>query len=287
MKYLTAQAFRTALEDRLLRQSVRSGLDLNRLRRRVLFDRVLARLVAVEPGQWVLKGGVALEIRLGDQARTTKDVDLGLRTAEVTGAELHERILNAVIADPDQDYFNLRAEPPTQLRHDDAGHVTWRMKIEGQLAGKLWDRVQVDVSPRPHELEATDLLPLPGILEFAGIAPPTVEIVDVNRHAAEKLHGMTRDFRDRENTRVRDLVDLVALIEHDQIDPALVAHAVTKVWAERDGATPPVMLPELPLSWSARYPQLIPVGTLAADTFLSATALVAQLWTEMFPAEEI
>lgn len=42
---------------------------------------------------------------------------------------------------------------------------------------------------------------LPNSLEFAGIAATTVEVVDVNRHAAEKYHGMLRDFGDRENTR--------------------------------------------------------------------------------------
>jgi hypothetical protein len=48
-----------ALEDRLLARSNETGVSLDRLRRRVVFERVVARLHAAEPGRWVLKGGMA------------------------------------------------------------------------------------------------------------------------------------------------------------------------------------------------------------------------------------
>ena len=75
MKYRTAAAFRTALEARLKAEQ-RDGVGISRLRKRVVFERLLARLQAVAPGAWVLKGGFALELRLGGSARTTKDVDI-------------------------------------------------------------------------------------------------------------------------------------------------------------------------------------------------------------------
>jgi hypothetical protein len=65
MSYNSGAAFRRALEDRLLAQSRASGLALVRLRKLVAFDRLLARLAAAQPGQWLLKGGVALQLRLG------------------------------------------------------------------------------------------------------------------------------------------------------------------------------------------------------------------------------
>ncbi|MDQ2789435.1 MAG: nucleotidyl transferase AbiEii/AbiGii toxin family protein [Actinomycetota bacterium] len=74
MTYQSAQALRTALENRLLAQSNETGASLDRLRRRVMFERIIARIQAAEPGQWVLKGGMALEVRLRDDARLTKDV---------------------------------------------------------------------------------------------------------------------------------------------------------------------------------------------------------------------
>lgn len=63
MRYASAPAFRTALEQRLLTRSTESGIGLDRLRRRVLLERALARIVGAHPGQWVLKGGMALEVR--------------------------------------------------------------------------------------------------------------------------------------------------------------------------------------------------------------------------------
>ena len=77
-KYATARAFRRALEDRLQSISQRDHIDLQRLRREVAFDRMLARLFAGDPAPWVLKGGYLMELRLR-VARSTRDVDLMLR----------------------------------------------------------------------------------------------------------------------------------------------------------------------------------------------------------------
>ena len=59
-KYATAASFRRALEDRLQAIAKKEGVDLQRLRRQVAFDRWLTRLFQAEdPNQlpWVLKGG--------------------------------------------------------------------------------------------------------------------------------------------------------------------------------------------------------------------------------------
>ncbi len=55
-EYLSGAAFRQALEQRLLRRSRDSGTSLVRLRKAVVFDRLLVRLVIAAPGRWVLKG---------------------------------------------------------------------------------------------------------------------------------------------------------------------------------------------------------------------------------------
>jgi len=48
-----------------------------RLRKKVVFDPLLARLLVVAPDRWILKGGLTLDYRLRERARTTKDMDLG------------------------------------------------------------------------------------------------------------------------------------------------------------------------------------------------------------------
>ncbi len=266
-----------ALEQRLLSRSKDTKVGLDRLRRRVLFERIVSRLHAADPGQWVLKGGMALEVRLQDEARLTKDIDLGLRGDVADAEELRERLVEALEVDVDGDKFTLIAGPVKQLMEDDGGRLTWRVKVAAELAGRPFGGVQVDISPRGHELGATDLVPLPNSLDFAGIDAPLVEIVDVNRHAAEKFHGMLRDFGDRENTRVRDLVDLVILSEHQLLEPFALAAAVRLVWDERDSASPPASLSPFPTSWPDRYERLAAEHKLKTTSFPAAVATMATL----------
>ena len=76
MRYSSGAAFRRALEDHLRARSLQTGVPLARLRKMVAFDRLLARLIQHHPKIWVLKGGLALQLRIGEHARTTKDIDL-------------------------------------------------------------------------------------------------------------------------------------------------------------------------------------------------------------------
>ncbi|HEV8623765.1 MAG TPA: nucleotidyl transferase AbiEii/AbiGii toxin family protein [Acidimicrobiia bacterium] len=267
-----------ALENRLLARSNETGISLDRLRRRVVFERVVARLQAAEPGRWVIKGGMALEMRLGDEARLTKDLDLGLRDDVRSAAELHERLIEALMADPDGDGFVLGAGVPKELPLDSAGHLTWRVKVSAALAGKLFGGLRIDVSPRVHELDATDQVTLPNSLAFAGITTPTAEVIDVHRHAAEKFHAMLRAYGDRENSRVRDLVDLVILVEHDLLNPNALRIAVDQVWRERDATGSPTAIPPLPDSWPIRYEQLATDHDLQTLSFADAVALINRLW---------
>ncbi|WP_199730309.1 nucleotidyl transferase AbiEii/AbiGii toxin family protein [Amycolatopsis panacis] len=93
-------------------------------------------------------------------------------------------------------------------------------------------------------------------MAFADIPAVEVEAVDIHRHAAEKFHGILRDFGERENSRVRDLVDLTILLEHGLLESEQTATAVRSVWLERNNTAPPDNLPPLPESWPDRYQRL-------------------------------
>ena len=89
----SAGAFRKALEERLKSESRTRQVDINRLRRQVSFDRLLARLFRTETVPWVLKGGYALELRF-KAARSTIDIDLALQ--RVVGALDNDSAARAV-----------------------------------------------------------------------------------------------------------------------------------------------------------------------------------------------
>jgi hypothetical protein len=72
-----------------VRPRVRGDADelsrVQRLRRRAVFERLLVRLDLTHPGVWVVKGGIALEVRMQERARSTRDLDLGIRQEETDG----------------------------------------------------------------------------------------------------------------------------------------------------------------------------------------------------------
>lgn len=102
MRYETPEAFRTALEQRLKNEANATSVALMRLRKRVAFERFLARLAASGLGGWVLKGAFALELRLGLRTRMTKDIDLA-RNGDEEDATEH---LNAAMAVDLGDFFD-------------------------------------------------------------------------------------------------------------------------------------------------------------------------------------
>ena len=80
--YNTPTAFRSALEDRLSTIARSENVDLQRIRRQVAFDRLLARIFREGNPPWLLKGAYSLELKL-HSARTTKGIDLDRPLAEM------------------------------------------------------------------------------------------------------------------------------------------------------------------------------------------------------------
>lgn len=111
MNYESAAGFRMALETRLAQCAREQGVSLMRLRKEVVFDRFLARLLAAEPDRWILKGALALDYRLGNRARSTKDIDLGRQDDEASATR---HVLSAVSLDLG-DFFVFEGERTTAL----------------------------------------------------------------------------------------------------------------------------------------------------------------------------
>lgn len=132
MKYRDALAFRQALENRL-KSRAGDGAGLARDRKRVAFDRLLARLLSVAPGQWLLKGGFALDLRLVDRARSTKDIDIDWQADRDT---LLEALIDASDFDA-SDFFTFTIER-TAVSEDRLGG-SHRFRVTASLAGRPFE----------------------------------------------------------------------------------------------------------------------------------------------------
>lgn len=278
-RYKDAVALRRGLEVRLKQESDDSGVDLGRLRRRVVFDRVAARLAAVPGGCWILKGGAALELRLLDRARMTKDLDLVIRANQPDGTEVRESLIDALTGDPDQDGFAFRVGAPAALAADREGRPAWRFSVEAWLAGKLFAGVRLDIAARHEELARTEFVQLPGTLSFAGVPARSIEAVDRLQHFAEKLHALTREYPNRSNTRIKDLADLVLLIETGLSADRALVDTVNHVFAVRDTHPVPVVIQDPPPAWKAGYPEIAAGLTNTPPDLTSALVLVRAFWS--------
>lgn len=249
MRYETAAAFRTALEARLkTAQSEHSGLS--RLRKRVVFERLLARLNVVAPDGWVLKGGFALELRLGDHARTTKDIDIDWQVDESEGVEL---LLDVTALDLD-DRFEFSLE---RSRAEDDAQRGQRWAVTATLAGREFERVAIDVEFATSPVLEPGTVTASHLLDFAGIDPVPVRTLAIEQHVAEKLHAYTRRYAgDAPSSRVKDLVDLVVIARTSEIDAASLIQAIEAIFARRTPQAIPRALPEPPTDWAPGWRKL-------------------------------
>jgi Nucleotidyl transferase AbiEii toxin, Type IV TA system len=264
--YRTPEAFRAALEDRLVRRSRQSGLPLDRLRKYAAFERFLARVEMTGPRSWVLKGGLAINCRLGSYLRPSKDIDLAHGDGPV---ELFERLVAGVspAMHPD-DHFRFRLSLDAGGRRTPDASV--RLRLETRLADRLYDLATIDVVTEPDLFEGAELLELPSMLDFADLVPVTMLVTPVERHLADKLDAYLRGRINARaiSTREKDLADMVLLAASERPRAGVLRRALRKVLtAER---RVPAALPPPPPRWGAAYRALATQLGLEERTVMEA-----------------
>jgi hypothetical protein len=253
MRYGSAAAFRTALETRLSTESRSTGLTLVRLRKAVAFTRLLAKLLAVAPDRWVLKGGLAMDYRFGPGVRTTKDMDLARADEEEAATE---DLLAAQTVDLG-DYFTYEIERTGRLDEIEGVRAA-RYHVRCLLAGRLFEEVVIDVGfdlPagwKPETVEGPDLL---GFADIPAVQAPTLRL---ELQVAEKLHAYTRPYGQsgRASTRVKDLIDLVLIGREAALDAETLIRGLRDTFQGRARHELPVAFPDPPEDWAVPYARL-------------------------------
>jgi predicted nucleotidyltransferase component of viral defense system len=282
MRYQTDAAFRKALEERLRQRAEKEGEPIIRLRKRVVFERCMVRLQQDESAPWVLKGGFALELRLGNVARMTKDLDLtadlGFFSSEtVTVSKLSDRMREDLKKEND-DRFAFRITEGSEEELPTQGVKSYRFSAEARLDGRNFERITVDVGvgdpliPPLEEVRGSDLL------SFAGISVPSIRVTSSAQHFAEKIHALTRPFDDRINTRVKDLADLILFSEHGMPQPADIKVAVAEIFGKRNTHEIPSIIDLPPATWATSYAAMASQLNLKAQTIESATSCLNDYW---------
>lgn len=166
MRYATADAFRQALDDRLKSEAASTGVSLQRLRKRVAFELLLRRLVTAAPDRWVLKGALALELRLQATTRTTRDIDLGRRDNETAAIEDIAAAQQLVL----DDFFTYAATKTDELATADDFKAI-RFHVTAQLAGRTFEQLTLDIGFTTSTAWTADAVETCHLLSFADIEP--------------------------------------------------------------------------------------------------------------------
>lgn len=179
-----------------------SGVAPARVRRWLSVMVLLGALDRVRESDpiFLLKGGVAIELRLRSQARATKDVDL------------------VFFGDPEdlgRDLDRALAEPYSEFSFQREGIAAGgdgrfqRLDVKLLFRSRSWGTLRLEVAA--PDSQATDGEPVPAIPidEFGISGPETIPCLSLRYQIAQKVHAATERFPDRDNERFRDLIDLV------------------------------------------------------------------------------
>jgi hypothetical protein len=243
MKYESGAAFRRALEDRLRNQSLQSGAPLIRLRKMAAFDRLLGRLLRDQPEGWMLKGGLALQLRLGERSRTTQDIDLLLVDRPPS---IHQTLIQASLLDLG-DWFQFEVAKQITSLANTAGGV--RFLVQALIDGRPFERFHVDVGLDDPVIDPAEWIATPALLEFADIPPTLVACYPLTQQIAEKVHAYTRPRLRGESTRVKDLVDILLIAELSRLPGERLRRALQATFDARGVHPLPDRLPDPPANW--------------------------------------
>ncbi len=266
MKYKNARDFRKALESRLRNLNQKTGIPHTRLRKMIAFDRFLARLIQYQPDNWVLKGGFALQLRLGNRARTTKDIDL----LAMNDIEILPSIREAGYLELG-DWFTFEIIQSTEpIRENTEAR---RYKIESRLDGRIFENFHLDVGVGDPIIGKVELLTTPDLLSFAEVKRVHMPCYPIPQQIAEKLHAYTRPHKSGISSRVKDFVDILLLAGLGEIKKSELQLGVQATFDNAETHSLPANLPPPPKRWAQSYKEMI--RTLDLDEISLEEAYIA------------
>jgi hypothetical protein len=217
------------------------------VRRQAALERLMVRLMRVAPRRWALKGGLALDTRLGDRARSSMDMDID----HAQGATAAREDLLGAVAEDLGDYFAFAITGTEEVREGNVS-LAVRYRIECAVAGTRFEPLHVDVTVTPPEAWAVEPARRPGLLAEVGLGPIDVLLVPLERQIGEKLHAYTRVYNGP-STRVKDLVDFVLIRQFECVNAKRLADEIARTFARRGTHPVPQRLSPPIADWERAY----------------------------------
>lgn len=213
---------------RLLNIAKREQTDFNRVLVRFALERLLYRLSRSHHAErFLLKGALLFTLWYDMPHRPTRDADLlGFGASDLGTLQGVFREIAAIDAG-DGIVFDSQTVNVEDIRKQ-AGYAGVRVLIDAELA-KARVRAQIDIgfgdAVTPAPVQAT----YPVLIE--DFPAPRLKTYPVYTVIAEKLHAIT--LLGMTNSRLKDYLDLLVLLERETIDQRILAEAIAATFTRR------------------------------------------------------
>jgi hypothetical protein len=276
-----------ALERRIKQLCPPDSPVIQRLRKRVALERFLARLQDPTDSPYLLKGAFAFYLRFGTRARVTQDLDLGVHPSSLdripsSPAGIPEDLRKAAVASLN-DFFAFQILGEGEQIQQEPDVRAYRFSVRATLDDRPFESFRLDIGMATTIVEPTEEVQESDTLAFADIVPRRFRAISLVQQFAEKVHALTYPWEDRENTRVKDLVDLVLILELSPPNPYPVRAAVEVVFRDRRTHPIPAEILDLPSWWVPVYARATAESRLIHAELRDGVEFLRQYWAGVFP----
>jgi hypothetical protein len=225
-----------------------------RLRRLVGFAVVCEALSeAVSRGViplFLVKGGAAIELRLGLLARATRDLDIGLCAPVAELLSVFDRALSVGFND-----FQFRRKGAARV----IGNDVFGLEVAVDYLGRPWATIPVDLGPATQDAQTESVPPI-SLRELGLTEPRGVPCPAIAEQVAQKVHALSEPYTEgRTNPRARDILDILLLVQRANVEFSAVRVSCERIFAERATHPWPIFNFVFPLDWT------VTLGNLARD----------------------
>ena len=217
------------LKNKIKKRAKEIGAQPQELMQMYFFERLLYRIsISRYKFNFILKGGLLLSAIIGDERRTTNDMDTMIKGIDIESDELL-RIIQEIINIETDDNISFEIEKTKDIRVDDIyGGVNVKLiaKKDGLIVPLFIDITTKDpITPREIEFKYKSLFD-----------DTYIKIMAFNKETiiAEKFETLIKDTET--NTRARDFYDLYILIKDywNDLDKTNLIKAIQNTCNRRD-----------------------------------------------------
>lgn len=217
------------LKNKIKKRAKEIGAQPQELMQMYFFERLLYRIsISRYKFNFILKGGLLLSAIIGDERRTTSDMDTMIKGIDIESDELL-KIIQEIINIETDDNISFEVEKTKDIRVDDIyGGVNVKLiaKKDGLIVPLFIDITTKDpITPREIEFKYKSL--------FDGTY---IKIMAFNKETiiAEKFETLIKDTET--NTRAKDFYDLYILIKDywNDLDKTNLIKAIQNTCKRRD-----------------------------------------------------